>query len=310
MVKMKDAYILLLMDCNQDCLFCSVPKKDKYLTKEEIIRKIDKYSSEKYDQVTITGGEPTLHPDLLDVVSYVKSKNMSCRVVTNGNKLDQELIDKLIKSGVDYIAISIHTFDKELAKKLSDYEDYDIDKILKSVDYILTKTRIPLYINITVTKLNYKKIPDMCKVISEKYRNVHLINFNYVDIFGNVTDKQTIEDVGIQYYASELYMNKAFRILKKNKINFRAERIPLCYLVGFEEHSSDFNRIQNIEDPKTDFVEDRFVEITYLNYDKGKQCKFCNYNKYCYGVNKNYARIYGTKELYPIFHVFPKNKLK
>ena len=307
---MRDAYILMLMDCNQDCLFCSMPKNENYLSREEIRAKIDKYADEGYDQVTLTGGEPTLHPDLLEMIGYVKSKNMSVRVVTNGSNLDRSLIDRMISAGLDYFVLSVHTFEQDKARKLSDYDEYDIEAIFGSINYILKKTSIPLYMNITVNKLNYKELPEMCKKIVKDFPNVHLINFNYVDIFGNVTQKDNVEEVGIQYFRSELYLRRAFTILKKNGVNFRAERIPLCYLVGFEEYSSDFNRIMEHERPKTDFVDKRMSETTPDDYQKARQCSHCSYGRYCFGVNKNYSRTYGTKELYPIFHKIPEKKIK
>lgn len=306
---MKDAYILMLMDCNFDCLFCSVPKKEIYLSKKEIFAKIDKYAEENYNQVTLTGGEPTLHPDLTDVIKYIKTKKMNCRITTNGSNLDKKLIDDMIDAGIDYIAVSIHTFDEKLAKKISDYEDYNIKNVFSSINYILNRMEKSLYINITITKLNYKKLPEMCEIIANKFEGLNLINFNYVDIIGNVNEKNKVEEVGIQYYISELYLRKSFNILKRNNINFRVERVPMCYLVGFEEYSSDFNRLSKAEDPTTDFVDKEISKPTNLDFEKARQCEFCKYSNFCMGINKNYSKTYGTKELYPIFHNFPKEKI-
>ncbi|MFP4118011.1 MAG: radical SAM protein [Candidatus Woesearchaeota archaeon] len=305
---MKDAYILMLMDCNQDCMFCSLPKKGEYLSYEDLKKKIDRYHKESYDQVTLTGGEPTLHPDLLRTIRYVKSKGMEVRMITNGSNLNKKMIDDIVGAGIDYFALSVHTFDQEKAKKISDYEDYSIKAIFESIEYILNKTAVPLYMNITVTKMNYKELPSMCTYISSNFKKIHMVNFNYVDIFGNVTGKGNVDKIGIEYYRSELYLRKAFGILKKNKINFRVERVPLCYLVGFEEFSSDFNRIMEIEKPKTDFVDKRMSETSPDDFIKAEQCRFCKYSKFCFGMNKNYVRTYGTKEIYPIFHKLPKEK--
>jgi MoaA/NifB/PqqE/SkfB family radical SAM enzyme len=307
---MKDSYILLLLDCNHDCLFCSVPKKKTYLNKEDIQKKIDNHISEGAEQITLTGGEPTLHNDLLDIIRYVKSKNTSCRMISNGTSLTIELILKLIDAGLDYLALSVHTFDEEKAKKLAQFEKYDMKKIIMNIRYILEKTTLPLYLNITINKMNYKELPQMAHRISKHLKKVHMVNFNYVDIWGNVVEKNTVGTVGIQYYVAERYFIKAFEILKKNNILFRAERIPLCYLVGFEEYSSDFNRMTNQEKPTTDFVDKETQSFNTNDYIKSEQCKHCLYSTYCPGMSKNYARMYGTKELVPIFHEVPKQKQK
>ena len=90
---MKDAYILITMDCNNDCLFCSIPKKNLYLNYKEITKKIDSYFEQGFEQITITGGEPTLHKNIFDIISYIKNRNMAARLVTNGTKLTFDFID-------------------------------------------------------------------------------------------------------------------------------------------------------------------------------------------------------------------------
>lgn len=302
---MKDAYILLLMDCNQDCLFCSVPKKKIYLTLEQIKNKIDKYKQENFEQITITGGEPTLHPNLLETIHYIKNKGLDARMTTNGTKLTKDRIDELISAGLDYIAVSVHTFNEKNAKYISDNQSYDMQHIFSILKYILTK-KLPLYLNITINKLNYKDLPQMARTIVHSFPTIHLVNFNYVDVYGNMIDKHKEDEIGLQYSVAELELRKAFSLLKKHQINFRAERIPLCYLVGFEEYSSDYNRFLSTEEPVTNFIERGEQAHNENDYVKAESCSVCKYNAYCYGVVFNYAKSFGTGDLYPIFHEFPK----
>lgn len=300
---MKDAYILILMDCNNDCLFCSVPKKKTYLSISEIKTKIDKYKKENYDQITITGGEPTLHPGLPNIIKYIKSLNMECRITTNGTKLTKNLIKDLELSGLTYIAISIHSFHQITASKISNNPDYNLNNIFKAINYILTRDKIRLYINITISKLNYKELPFMAKIISDKLSNVHMINFNYIDIWGNVLKKNLKSEIGLRYYIADKYLHEAFTILKNSDINFRAERIPLCYLIGFEENSSDYNRAIQTEEATTDFIEGGIQELDNKDYIKGESCVYCTYTKLCPGVSLNYHKAFGTADLYPIFEI-------
>jgi MoaA/NifB/PqqE/SkfB family radical SAM enzyme len=299
---MKEAYIHILMDCNNDCLFCSLPKKEIYLNWKQIKSKIDKYYDESYKMITFSGGEPLMHPDLLKALKYSHEKGFETRVVTNGTKLTKEKIYELVETGVKTILISIHTFNSDKAKKISDNTEYDINKIIESAKYILKLNSINLDINITINKLNYKELPQIAEKISKEFSNVHLINFNYIDMFGNTLQKNQEDIIGLKYYVAERYFIEAFRILKKNKIVFRAERIPLCYLVDFEEYSSDYNRIKNVENPQSNFVDDFINQFEGKDFIKNKSCQVCHYKKICYGLNLNYNALYGSKELYPIFH--------
>ena len=289
------------MDCNNDCLFCSIPKKEVSLTYEEICRKIDRYKKDGFDQVTITGGEPTLHPDLIRIIEYIKKNGMAARLVTNGTQLTEERIRQLIDAKLNYLTFSVHTLDGKKAKIISDNTDYDLSKVISMVKYAVKKG-LHVYYNITITKMNYKELPDIAKFIVKELSGIHMINFNYVDIWGNTALEKNKDEMSVRYYLAELYFIEAFNILKKNNVNFRAERIPLCYLVGFEEYSSDYNRITNLEEPKTDFIERNVVEVTGKDYKKGDACKSCRYSKNCFGLANHYADTYGFKELYPIFN--------
>jgi len=299
---MKDAYILITMDCNNDCLFCSIPKKELYLSYDEIIVKIDKYKKENFEQITITGGEPTLHKDLFKIINYVKKKHMAVRLVTNGINLNEKFVQDLVRLNLNYLTVSVHSLNLENAKKISNNSDYDLNKIIKNIKYAVS-LGLKVYFNFTVNNLNYKELPNISKFLVKEIPKIHMINFNYVDLWGNATVNQSLD---LRYYLAELYLVEAFKILVKNKIEFRAERIPLCYLVEFEKYSSDYNRIMNLEKPKTDFLEKNVVEITPKDYKKGDACKYCFYSKICFGVSQHYVKKYGFKEFYPVFHNFNK----
>jgi len=200
---------------------------------------------------------------------------------------------------LNYISFSVHTLDENKAKIISDNKDYNLKKVLDNLKYAIS-IGLKVNFNITINKMNYKELPNISKYIVKELLQLQTVNFNYVDIWGNTKNNQ--KDMNIKYSVSELYFIKAFQIFKKNNITFRAERIPLCYLVGFEKFSSDYNRITNLEEPKTDFIERNVVEITGKDYKKGDACKFCKFDKICFGVANHYADTYGTKELYPIFH--------
>jgi radical SAM protein with 4Fe4S-binding SPASM domain len=57
-------------------------------------------------EVYVWGGEPTLHPDFAEFISYVKKRGLLCTVNTNGTLL-KNLAGKIIDSGVDSLDISL-----------------------------------------------------------------------------------------------------------------------------------------------------------------------------------------------------------
>lgn len=73
-------------------------------------------------------GEPLLHKDIVKMIHYAKSKNVAEKIdlTTNGSLLTDELIAKLIESGLDLMRISVEHVDsagyKRITKNYSDYE--------------------------------------------------------------------------------------------------------------------------------------------------------------------------------------------
>lgn len=59
-------------------------------------------------QIRITGGEPFVRPDMLDLVEYIRSKSLECSFISNGTRLDSKRINGLIELGVRQITFSVH----------------------------------------------------------------------------------------------------------------------------------------------------------------------------------------------------------
>ncbi len=103
--------IIFTVGCNFRCGYCHNPELvdpkqfPKPMPEEKIISFLQKRKG-KLEAITITGGEPTLQPDLLSFLEQVKRHGYLVKLDTNGtnpNMLQQTIKDKL----VDYIAMDI-----------------------------------------------------------------------------------------------------------------------------------------------------------------------------------------------------------
>ena len=79
-------YIQVARICNQRCLFCSNPDNDRVLPVEQAVEKINSLAADGYYGVILTGGEPTLHPELEKLISHASSTGLEVRIITNGQK--------------------------------------------------------------------------------------------------------------------------------------------------------------------------------------------------------------------------------
>ena len=88
--------------CNLYCEGCyRKNEKDGHKTFEEIKKDLDVFTSlRRSDGISIAGGDPLTHPDILDIVAEIKKRNLKPIINTNGLALTKDLLKKLKKAGV------------------------------------------------------------------------------------------------------------------------------------------------------------------------------------------------------------------
>ncbi len=107
----KIACTVFLGGCNFRCPFCHngslvLPeKKGESLSREELLAFLDSRVG-RLQGVCVSGGEPTLHSDLPELLSEIKARGFSVKLDTNGT--NPEMLLGLINDGlVDYVAMDI-----------------------------------------------------------------------------------------------------------------------------------------------------------------------------------------------------------
>lgn len=310
--KRKPGYMQVTRKCNNNCVFCSNPKFDEYHSIDYIEKLLDEYKNNGVTEVYLTGGEPTIHPRILEIISLVKKKDMVARIITNGIKLsDETFFSKLIDSGVDSINISFHTHAEGLSQKM--YGNKDVIKKQKkalALNEKINKT-LPLYINITINSMNYTHLPEFIEYISKNYKRVNHIIFNFLDPGTpdgiNISSAAKNPWIIVKHSDMEPYLKKTLDTLKKNNITFRVERVPLCYLTENEQFSTETRRIVKKEEYNALFLRQKNKsELRRIKGHDGrikfKSCSICSLNDICAGVQNDYVKLHGSKEFYPIFH--------
>jgi len=104
--------VVFTQGCNFRCIYCHNPELIPSLSStenaydsEEILRWTGRYRH-LLDAVTITGGEPTLHPDLPAFIRQIKSFGLKVKLDTNGSNPD--MLTSLLAEGlIDYVAMDI-----------------------------------------------------------------------------------------------------------------------------------------------------------------------------------------------------------
>ena len=160
--------------CPLSCIFCSTnagPKSKVRQTEYKVpvdylveeFRKLVAFKGAHGIEAHIdTVGDPITYPDLVDLVQAL-TQIEGVEVVsmqTHGSILNERLLDELSEAGLTRINFSIDALDPELAKKLSDTEWYDVERIKNLMQYVVSNTKIDLLVApVWVPTLNDQEIP-------------------------------------------------------------------------------------------------------------------------------------------------------
>lgn len=95
--------------CNFNCEWCYLGNSKQYdcMSQKNWKRAIDILSNSGIKQITFSGGEPLMYPDIVDCVKDAVNRGMVAHINTNGFSLSEELALKLVKAGLSQVQINI-----------------------------------------------------------------------------------------------------------------------------------------------------------------------------------------------------------
>jgi len=112
-------HIIPMRRCNLDCGYCNeYDDVSKPVPLEEMKRRLDILADMGTSMITISGGEPLMHPELEEVIRHMRRRGIYAGMITNGFLLSKERIGKLNDAGLEYLQISIdNVTPDEVSKK-------------------------------------------------------------------------------------------------------------------------------------------------------------------------------------------------
>ena len=324
--------------CNNNCLFCYFMDRNKGSCNLDTGKAIKLFSFIRklgIDTLEITGGEATLRDDILDLILYAKKKLQfkKISIITNGTMFsDERFAAQAVEAVVDDVLVSIHGHDAALHDRLAG-RNGAFQEVLKAVKNI-KQLNISCRSNTVINSLNYKKSTEIAGLLHD----LGIEKINYI-FFSPLDDAiKANHELWLRYSIAAPFIKQMIEDygLKIKTISIKV--IPFCQLEGYERYITDF--FQNIYDPyEWDYfnrVRVRRGAVIALSaalfgtlflmpakrvaslslrgslYEgimhtqasrentKGSLCKTCKFDLICPGVWKEYARIFGLKELKPV----------
>src|SRR5215468_7436297 len=134
------AHIIPIRRCNLACEYCNeFDDVSRPVPTETMFQRVDKLGELGTSVITISGGEPLLHPQLDEIIRRIRGHGMVAGLITNGYLLTSERIQRLNRAGLEWLQISIDNVTpddvskkslKVLDKKLqllAEYADFHVN---------------------------------------------------------------------------------------------------------------------------------------------------------------------------------------
>ena len=147
--------------CNLRCLHCYVDHSDirNELSYSEISNIFDQAVAEGALWLLLTGGEPFVRKDFLDIYLDAKKKGLLVTLFTNGTLINSEIADFLAEWRPFSIEISLYGATKEVYETVTGIPG-SYDKCMKAIDLLLER-RLPLKLKSMVLTINRQELESM-----------------------------------------------------------------------------------------------------------------------------------------------------
>ena len=249
----------LTNNCNNNCIGCwcnsslleekkiDPEVKKQTLPYKRVIRLIDElYKMGAKYLYFAGGGEPCMHPQIMDILKHTKKRGLTCYVNTNFTLIDDSAIKKLTDLNVDHLTVSVwagtpHVY---VATHPNQKEEtfFRIKKNLTRLNKIKRKFPIIKIYNV-IFNMNYRDIDAMMEFALET--SSETVEFTVIDTIPGKTDKLLLNS----QEAAELF-EKCKKLKDKYQNNGLKNKVKILGLDQF------MRRISNIDAVSVEYDSD------------------------------------------------------
>ena len=131
------AHIIPIRRCNLACEYCNeYDDFSKPVPTETMFHRVDKLAELGTAVITISGGEPLMHPELDEIIRRIRKNGMIAGLITNGYLLVPERIQRLNRAGLEWLQISIdNVTPDDVSKKSLKVLDRKLEMLAEHADF-------------------------------------------------------------------------------------------------------------------------------------------------------------------------------
>jgi len=177
--RLKVAEFAITNACIAKCTFCEIWKQQPkvFVDREKALEAIDRLADFGTVHICITGGEPLLHPNVVDFVRRASERKIHTAVLDAAPQLllRNDIVKRLEDAGNNLISISFDSADSATmaeSRKIPNIME-DIETAVK----LIGKTKIKTMASVLIWNNNYDKLEELC--VCAKNIGFDFVSFNY-----------------------------------------------------------------------------------------------------------------------------------
>lgn len=298
----KGVELLVGEGCNARCLFCcsSSPRaRGAWRPWRELCRELALARSRGAWLASFSGGEASLHPDILKVLRSAKKLGFSfIQVATNGFRFSDPLFAaRAAAAGANEVKISLHARDSA-THDLAVGVKGAFSKALKAVDNC-NALGLKVSANFAITRLNYRQMPAFARFMTEV---LGLTGFCFMFSFYEGRMLENGKRLRVRYSAALPYLRKALSYMERAGVRpetkMLSNLVP-CLAPEYANLMSDWGRgPQETDSPVLRAAPGEGASAARHGSRKKKTqaCAACVYRDVCYGVDAGYLDRFGESE--------------
>ena len=308
--------------CNERCVHCFLPDsfKRSTMSKELFNRIIEQCKACNVLNVTISGGEPMLNPNLSNYIEVCRDNNFSINVLSNLTLLTDEYVKMFELTPLLSIQTSLYSMNPEIHDSITQHKGSFI-KTKKAIE-ILHKHNIPMQINCPIMKQNkdsYQSVLNWAKSLNVEASSDYML-------FGGIDGSNKNIQCRLSLPEVESIMRQQGTDSKRENRSENAGDIgiicPVCTNSLCISHYGDVYpceglqsiHLGNINEDSLANIWDNsplVQQLRELNFDDFPKCRTCEDKDYCSRClirNANESLIHDYKDINPYFCEIAKIK--
>jgi len=320
----RKSYVILLRFpwCNFKCMFCNVDfrqwEKKWYFKKRwkelikflflQFVSTFRRYKIKNWNLIIdFSWWEPSLYKKELltlcqKIKKYVLNKypevNLTFSIQTNASNIDEGFARDMFECGIKEALVSFHTCNGEIFEILLGVKKDVLINVVRWINNLI-KAWIDVYPNIVLNKLNKDDFLNTLKFLVTNFKDISVFNIGVLQPHGLALNN--IEKLFVNYEDVKDIYNRGIFFLRNNykKVINHYVGLPPCYMLTDKFNLELRENYLFFRDKYLDLIWfgnkigkiDEDLYIVYKEKRKLEKCRECFYNKFCFGIRKEYVDL-------------------